>query len=89
MSQIVKAHLTGSRMATLATAKRLLEDSGITVGTTTVWRLAHTGEISFKRTAFKGEVVLSDRIIEKRFVFGTMVDQMSDDELVFFRRDWF
>ena len=83
MSQMVKAHLTGSRTATLLSAKQHLEDAGIVVGKTTVWRLAHMGDISFKRTAFKGEVVLSQRIINTRFDYATKVDEIADDELLF------
>ena len=83
MAQIVKDHLTQNRTATLSSAKQHLEESGIFIGKTTVWRLANMGNISFKRTAFKGEVVLSDRMIERRFLYGTQVDGMTNDELFF------
>ena len=82
-AQIVKDHLTGSTTATLVSAKQLLDESGIHVGKTTVWRLAHMGSISFKRTAFKGEVVLSQRVIESRFLYGTRVNEMTNEELFF------
>ena len=81
MSRMVKDHLTGSRTATLSSAKKHLADEGIIVWKTTVWRLANMEDISYKRTAFKGEVVLSQRIMDRRFEFGGQVDEMADDEL--------
>ena len=83
MSQVVKVHLTGSRTATLSTARQHLQDNGVTVGKTSVWRLAHMEEISYKRTAFKGEVVLSQRIIDCRFDYGMRVNEMADEEILF------
>ena len=40
-------------------------------------------EISYKRTAFKGEVVLSQRIIDGRFDCGMWANEMADEEILF------
>ena len=73
MAQLVKAHLTESRTSSLSTAKQHLENLGILLSKTSVWRLAHMGGLSFKRTALKGEVTLTERIIESRFFYATRI----------------
>ena len=83
MARMVKDHLTQSRMATLSTAKRHLEDAGIVLGKTTIWRLVHSDSLSFKRTALKGEVTLTQRVIESRVAYATLVNSIPDDQLLF------
>ena len=83
MAQMVKAHLTESRTATLSTARQMLEDAGVTVRKTSVWKLAHMESLSYKRTALKGEITWTERVIESRFQYAMRVNAMPDDELFF------
>ena len=83
MAQLVKARLTESRTSSLSTAKQHLENLGILLSKTSVWRLAHMGGLSFKRTALKGEVTLTERIIESRFVYATGVNDIPDEVLLY------
>ena len=83
MAQLVKDHLTQTRTATLSSAQQFMRGRGVDLGTSSIWRLAHMASISFKRTAFKPELVLTERIIEARFVYAMMVNEIADDELLF------
>ena len=83
MAQMAKDHLTQSRTATLATAKSHLEEAGIVLGKTTIWRLVHGESLSFKRTALKGEVTLTQRVVELRVLYANRVVNIPDDQLLF------
>ena len=83
LEERVKQQLTGDRTATIASVVAALNEEGVDVQKSTVWRMAHDSKVSFKRTVSKPREVLTERIVEQRFLHASIVWEICDDLLFF------
>ena len=79
----MKEHLTSDRTASLASAVHALNEAGVDVKKTSVWRMTLDAHVSYKRVQKKSDAVLTPAVIQKRFEYATIVSEIPDNLLLF------
>ena len=81
--EAVKTVLTETATATLTSAKERLEENGVSVGKTTIWRTAQKAGLSYQKISYKPAVVFTRRIINERRQYAQRIHECADQEVWF------
>ena len=79
----MKERLTSDRIASLASEVQALNEEGVDVKKTSVWRMTRDAHVSYKRVQKKSDSVLTLAVIQKMFEYATIVNEIPDNQLAF------
>ena len=78
---LVRQFLTETPTATLESVREHLNNEGIEVSTTSVWRMARDGGLSNQLISYKPGVVFTPQITQQRFQYAEQVNEIPDVEI--------
>ena len=81
--QLVKIALTENASATVKSAKERLEENGVRVWKTTIWRTARKEGLTHQKIAYKPATVFTRRIINEQRQYAQRIHRCADSELWF------